>query len=337
MHGYNVAILGAAGLVGQKIMEVMAERDFPVSDLILMATARSAGQTYDFRGRSYTVAEAGEDLFDRVDLAFFAASGAASRDFAPEAVRRGATVIDKSAVFRMDPTVPLVVPEVNPSALDAHHGIIASPNCSTIQLVAVLGPLNKVRPLKRVVVSTYQSVSGTGREAVEELTTQSREVLAGKPARPQVYPHQIAFNILPQIDLFAPDGYTLEELKMINETRKIMDLPDLPITATTARVPTYIGHAESVNLEFSAPMDPAEAGEVLKKAPGVVVVDDPAQNAYPLPVDAAGRDDVFVGRIRADTSVPYGLNLWIVSDNLRKGAATNAVQIAETLIARNLL
>lgn len=332
-----MAVVGVAGLVGQKILEILAERDFPVGGLTLMATARSAGQTQEFRGRPYTIAEARPDLFEGVDLAFFAASGTASEELAPEAARRGAVVIDKSAVFRMKEGVPLVVPEVNPEALDGHRGIIASPNCSTIQMVLVLAPIQRARPIKRVVVSTYQSVSGTGREAVEELKAQTRDVLADRPAAPNVYPHQIAFNILPHIDKFAPDGYTLEEVKMIQETRKILSLPDLPITATTARVPTYVGHAESVNIELAGPLEPDEVRAILRLAPGVAVVDDPAHNQYPLPVEAAGRDDTLVGRVRTDPSVPYGLNLWIVSDNLRKGAATNAVQIAEALIARNRL
>jgi aspartate-semialdehyde dehydrogenase len=324
-------------LVGQKILKILAERDFPVGDLTLMATARSAGQAFEFRGRSRTVEEARPDRFDHVDVAFFAATAAASQELAPEAVKRGAVVIDKSSVFRMTPGVPLVVPEVNPDALDGHQGIIASPNCSTIQFVMVLAPLCRRRAVRRVVVSTYQSVSGTGREAVEELTAQSRAVLDGHPVKGEVYPHQIAFNVLPHIDKFDPEGYTGEETKMIQETRKIMGLPGLAITATTARVPTYVGHAESVNIEFEDDLGPDEARRILNSAAGVVVADDPARNGYPLPVDAAGRDEVFVGRIRKDFSIPHGLNLWIVSDNLRKGAATNAVQIAETLVARGHL
>ncbi len=332
-----MAVVGAAGLVGHKILEVLAERGFPVGGLTLMATARSAGQTAEFQGRKVTIQEAQPELFDRVDLVFFAATGAASQNLAPEAVRRGAVVIDKSATFRMTEGVPLVVPEVNQEALDGHRGIIASPNCSTIQMVLVLAPLHRARPLKRVVVSTYQAVSGTGREAVEELDAQTRDLLAGRPATANVYPHQIAFNILPHIDKFTPDGDTLEEIKMIQETRKIMSLPDLPITATTARVPTRVGHAESVNVELAGPLAPEEARAILSAAPGVTVVDDPSANLYPLPIEAAGRDDTLVGRIRRDQSVPHGLNLWVVSDNLRKGAATNAVQIAETLVARKLL
>ncbi|MHB0885048.1 MAG: aspartate-semialdehyde dehydrogenase [Bacillota bacterium] len=337
MRSFNVAVVGAAGLVGHKILEVLAERRFPVGGLTLLATARSAGQTVDYQGRKVTIQEARPELFDHVDLVFFAATGSASQNLAPEAVRRGAVVIDKSATFRMTEGVPLVVPEVNPEALDGHQGIIASPNCSTIQMVLVLAPLQRVRPIKRVVVSTYQAVSGTGREAVEELDAQTRDLLSGRPAVAGVYPHQIAFNVLPHIDKFTPDGYTLEEIKMIQEPRKIMSLPDLPITATTARVPTRVGHAEAVNIELTGPLAPEEARTILSAAPGVTVVDDPAANLYPLPVQAAGRDETLVGRIRRDPSVPFGLDLWIVSDNLRKGAATNAVQIAETLVARKRL
>lgn len=332
-----MAVVGAAGLVGHKILEILAEREFPVGGLTLMATARSAGQTVEFRGRQVTIQEARPELFEGADVVFFAATGSASLELAPEAVRRGAVVIDKSATFRMTEGVPLVVPEVNPEALDGHRGIIASPNCSTIQMVLVLAPLQRVMPLKRVVVSTYQAVSGTGREAVEELDAQTRDILAGRTAGASVYPHQIAFNVLPHIDKFAPDGYTLEELKMIQETRKIMSLPELPITATTARVPTRVGHAESVNVELTGPLPPEEARAILQRAPGVTVVDDPSANLYPLPIEAAGRDDTLVGRIRRDPSVPHGLDLWIVSDNLRKGAAVNAVQIAEALVARERL
>lgn len=337
MNGLNIAILGAAGAVGQEVLRLLDERKFPVASLKLLATSRSAGTSFEFRGEKLVVEEARPESFDGVDVAFFAASTGASKEFGPEAVRRGAVVVDKSNAFRMDPEVPLAVPEVNPEAIAAHKGIVASPNCSTIQMVLALKPIHDAARLTRVVVSTYQSVSGTGREAMEELRHQSGEVLAGRDARPEVYPYQIAFNLLPHIDAFEPNGYTGEEMKMVRETRKILDLPDLPITATTVRVPVFISHSESILVETEEKLSVEQARAVLSRFPGVVVWDDPAQLHYPTPVQAAGRDEVFVGRIREDLSSPRGLNLWVVSDNLRKGAATNAIQIAEFLVNRGLL
>ncbi|HCW51397.1 MAG TPA: aspartate-semialdehyde dehydrogenase [Clostridiales bacterium] len=332
----NVAVVGAAGAVGRKVVEILEERDFPVGRLLLMATARSAGSTIRFRGRDYTVQPVAPDLFEGVHIAFFAVPSQVSRELAPEAVKRGAVVIDKSNAFRSDPSVPLVVPEVNADALTGHQGIVSSPNCSTIQLVLVLKPLDDLATVKRVVVSTYQAVSGTGREAVEELFTQMEHALAGRPLTPEVYPHPIALNVLPHIDDFDPNGYSREEMKLVNETRKIMDRPDLAVSATTVRVPVEVGHSEAVWIETERRIPPADARAALERAPGVVVEDDPGRGVYPLPVRAAGRDEVFVGRIREDISHERGLALWIVADNLRKGAATNAVQIAEALMERGL-
>ncbi|MFO7172343.1 MAG: aspartate-semialdehyde dehydrogenase [Bacillota bacterium] len=332
----NVAILGASGLVGQTLVRLLEERDFPVGKLRILATARSAGQTVTFRGEELVIEEATPDAFAGVDIAFFAASNEASRDLAPEAVRRGAVVIDKSSYWRMHPEVPLAVPEVNPDAIRQHRGIIASPNCSTIQLVLPLKALHDAAGLRRVVVSTYQAVSGTGKEAVEELRRQAPRVLAGEDPEPRVYPRPIAFNVLPHCDSFQENGYTREEMKLTLETRKILGLPDLPIAATAVRVPVFTGHSEAVLVETEEKLTPAQAREVLARMPGVVVVDDPAAPAYPDPVMAAGRDEVFVGRIREDLSSPTGLWLWVVSDNLRKGAATNAIQIAEFLIREGL-
>lgn len=332
----NVAILGASGVVGQTLLRLLAERQFPLKSLKILATARSAGQTITFQGQELTIEEATPDAFAGVDIAFFAASNDASRDLAPEAVRRGAVVIDKSSYWRMHPDVPLAVPEVNPEAIRRHQGIIASPNCSTIQLVLPLKAIHAAAGLKRVVVSTYQAVSGTGKEAIEELQVQAPRVLAGQPPEPRVYPKQIAFNVLPHCDKFEENGYTKEEMKLTNETRKILGLPDLPLAATAVRVPVFTSHSESVLVETEKKLSPAEAREVLSRMPGVVVVDDPATLAYPDAVSAADRDEVFVGRIREDLSSPNGLWMWVVSDNLRKGAATNAIQIAEFLIREGL-
>ncbi|MCG0238040.1 MAG: aspartate-semialdehyde dehydrogenase [Firmicutes bacterium] len=332
----NVAILGASGLVGQTLLRLLEERNFPVGKLRILATARSAGQTVTFRGQELVIEEATPDAFAGVDIAFFAASNEASRELAPEAVRRGAVVIDKSSYWRMHPEVPLAVPEVNPDAIRQHRGIIASPNCSTIQLVLPLKALHDAAGLRRVVVSTYQAVSGTGKEAVEELRRQAPRVLAGEDPEPQVYPRPIAFNVLPHCDSFQENGYTREEMKLTLETRKILGLPDLPIAATAVRVPVFTGHSEAVLVETEEKLTAAQAREVLARMPGVVVVDDPAALAYPDPLMAAGRDEVFVGRIREDLSSPTGLWLWVVSDNLRKGAATNAIQIAEFLIREGL-
>ncbi len=331
MAGYRVAILGATGLVGREFLKVLAQRKFPVAELRLLASDRSAGSRLSFAGEELPVEAATPDSFRGVEYALFSAGADVSRALAPAAAAAGAVVVDNSAAWRMEPDVPLVVPEVNGADAFTHHGIIANPNCSTIQMVVALYPLHQANPLRRVVVDTYQSVSGTGGPAVDELYTQTRALLAGEPAEPSVYPHQIAFNVLPHIDVFLDNGYTKEEWKMVQETRKIMHVPELPVSATTVRVPVPVGHSEAVHAEFARPMLPAEARAILERAPGVRVVDAPAEAQYPLASYAAGRDEVFVGRIRADASHPNGLALWIVSDNLRKGAALNAVQIAELL------
>jgi len=339
MDGYHVAIVGATGIVGRTMLQVLLEREFPIKKLSLLASSRSAGSAFTQGGKQYTVTEAVPEAFSGVDFAFFSAGGDVSAQLAPEAARRGAVVIDNSNAFRMDTAVPLVVPEVNPDQAKKHQGIIANPNCSTIQMVVVLKPLQEAAGIKRVVVSTYQAVSGAGREAVMELEDQSRAVLDGKIPEKNIIPHrgaskhhQIAFNMVPQIDVFDEDGYSKEEMKMIRETRKIMGLPDLAITATTVRVPVSNGHSESINVELNAPLAPDKARDILRQAPGVIVEDDPRELLYPMPALTAGKDEVFVGRIRVDRSVPYGLNMWVVADNIRKGAATNSVQIAELLI-----
>ncbi|HHX75165.1 MAG TPA: aspartate-semialdehyde dehydrogenase [Firmicutes bacterium] len=345
MKKYNVAIVGATGMVGQTLVQVLQERNFPVGGLKLLASARSVDQEFKVLGQTYRVEEARPEAFDGIDIAFFSAGTDVSLELAPEAARRGAVVVDNSNAFRMDEGVPLVAPEVNPGALADHSGIIANPNCSTIQLVVALQPLQEAAGLKRVVVSSYQAVSGAGKEAVDELEAQSRAILEGRDNFPRkCFPHanakvqqQMAFNLVPQIDVFVENGYSKEEMKIIRETRKIMSLPALRITATTVRVPVFNGHAESVNVEFERPLSAAEAREVIGKAPGIVVIDNPDELEYPMPAPLSVRDEVFVGRIRPDESVPYGINMWVVADNIRKGAATNSIQIAETLIARGQL
>jgi aspartate-semialdehyde dehydrogenase len=333
MAGYRVAILGATGLVGREFLKVLAQRQFPIAELRLLASDRSAGTRVPFRGEELVVQEATPSSLRGIEYGLFSAGTDISRELAPAAAAAGAVVIDNSAAWRMEPDVPLVVPEVNGADAFTHQGIIANPNCSTIQMVVALNPLHLVNPLRRVVVDTYQSVSGTGTAAMDELDEQTRALLAGEAIEPQVYPHQIAFNVLPHIDTFLDNGYTKEEWKMVQETRKIMHVPDLPLSATTVRVPVPIGHSEALHAEFTRPMAPDEARAILGRAPGVCVVDDPAAAQYPLASVAAGRDEVFVGRIRADASHPNGLAMWIVSDNVRKGAALNAVQIAELLIS----
>ena len=328
----RVAIAGATGMVGQEFMRILAQREFPLASLRLLASERSRGRSFDFRGETLPVQVLDDKSFEGIDVALFSAGGSISTAFAPIAVDAGAVVIDNSNAWRMEPEVPLVVPEVNPGEAFKHKGIIANPNCSTIQMVVVLDPLHRKWELKRVVVTTFQSVSGTGKNAVDELKQQIRDIEEGKPATAQVYPHQIAYNCLPHIDIFLDNGYCREEQKMIDETRKIMGLPGLPITATTVRVPVYVGHGESVNCEFKKPVEPDEAREALGQAQGVEVVDDPSKNLYPLAVDCEGQDASFVGRIRKDYSAENALNLWVVSDNLRKGAALNAIQIAELLL-----
>ena len=332
MKKSNIAIVGATGMVGQEFIKVLEQRRFPMTSVQLYASDRSHGRKMKVHGEELEVKETTAKSFDGIDIALFSAGADISRQFSPIAAQAGATVIDNSAAFRMEPDVPLVVPEVNPEDIKMHHGIIANPNCSTIQMVVVLYPLHKVNPIKRITVATYQSVSGTGLAAIEELTTQSRLVLEGQKTKPQVYPYQIAFNVLPEIDVFLQNGYTKEEWKMVEETHKIMHAPDIAVSATCARVPVRIGHSEAVQVEFSHPMSPEEAKRILSKSPGVKLMDDPATRLYPYPLMVAGQDDVFVGRIRKDASHPNGLVLWIVGDNLRKGAALNAVQIAERLV-----
>ena len=328
---YRVAVVGATGMVGQAMREILEERNFPVAELRLLASERSRGRKLVFRGEEIEVQVLDEDSFRGIDLALFSAGASISLRFSPIAAEAGAVAVDNSSAFRTDENVPLVVPEVNPQDAFGHSGIIANPNCSTIQMVVVLKPLHDRSAMRRVIVSTYQSVSGTGKNAVEELEVQTRAMLEGGTPEHQVYPHAVAFNCLPHIDVFLPGGHTKEEMKMVGETRKIMGLPDLPLSATAVRVPVFIGHSESVNVEFEEAILPDEARRILAAAPGVEVVDDPESDLYPLALDAAGKDPCYVGRIRADLSCPLALNLWIVSDNLRKGAALNAVQIAELI------
>ena len=329
---YTVAVVGATGAVGTEMIEVLEERGFPVGSLIPLASSRSAGGTVTFRGDPVPVQVLTKDSFAGVDLALFSAGADISREFAPIAAKAGAIVIDNSAAWRMEPDVPLVVPEVNAHEIAGHKGIIANPNCSTIQMVVALKPLHDRARIRRIVVTTFQAVSGTGKEAMDELMTECQDLLSFKEATPQVYPYQIAFNCLPQIDDFLPSGYTREEMKLLNETRKIMGDRSIQVTATTVRVPVYVGHSESVNIETEQKMSANEARAILSEAPGVLLFDDPAHKVYPMPLDVAGKDEVYVGRVREDESIANGLNLWVVADNLRKGAALNAVQIAECLI-----
>jgi aspartate-semialdehyde dehydrogenase len=331
---YRVAIVGATGLVGQEFIKVLEQRSFPMASIRLLASDRSAGRRLMVNHQEIEVEETGPESFREIDIALFSAGSENSRYFSPIAAQSGAVVIDNSAAFRMVPSVPLVVPEVNLEDIKWHKGIIANPNCSTIQMVVALYPLHKVNPIKRIIVDTYQAVSGTGSAAVDELTTQTRQVLEGQTAAPHVYPHQIAFNLLPEIDVFLDNGYTREEWKMVEETRKIMHAENLAVSATCVRVPVYAGHSEAIHVEFSHPMSPDEAQRILIQAPGVKVLDDPTVSLYPQPWSVAGTDEVFVGRIRNDASHPNGLVMWVVADNLRKGAALNAVQIAEEMMKR---
>ena len=337
MKECNIAIVGATGLVGQEFIKILAQRSFPMESIRLLASDRSAGRKLMVNKQEIEVEETTPDSFEGIDIALFSAGSEISRHFSPLAAQSGAVVVDNSAAWRMEPNVPLVVPEVNPEDIEWHSGIIANPNCSTIQMVVALYPLHKVNPIKRIVVSTYQSVSGTGAAAMEELNVQSKQVLEGQTTIPHVYPHQIAFNVLPEIDVFLDDGYTREEWKMVEETKKIMHASEIAMSATCARVPVYTGHSEAVWVEFSSPMMPDEVERILIGAPGVKILDDNAISLYPHPWMAAGTDEVFVGRIRRDTSHPNGLAMWIVSDNLRKGAALNAVQIAEEIVERDWL
>ena len=335
MKGYKVAIVGATGMVGQEFIKVLEQRNFPMDSIHLLASDRSAGKKLFVSHREIVVEETVPESFKKIDIALFSAGAETSRYFSPIAAQSGAVVIDNSSAFRMDPKVPLVVPEVNPEDIKWHKGIIANPNCSTIQLVVALYPLHRVNPIKRIIAATYQAVSGTGSAAVEELTEQAKQVLEGQTTVPHVYPHQIAFNILPEIDVFLDNDYTKEEWKLVEETRKIMHADDIAISATCVRVPVFIGHSEALHVEFSQPMSPDEARRILAQAPAVKILDDPAISLYPQPWSAAGTDEVFVGRIHRDASHPNGLVMWVVADNLRKGAALNTVQIAEEMIKRD--
>lgn len=330
----TVAVAGATGLVGRHMLQVLEERNYPVKSIKLLASERSAGRTLTFKGETIPVEVLKEDSFKGVDVALFSAGGGTSKKFAPFAAKDGCVVVDNSSAWRMDPTVPLVVPEVNAGEIKKHQGIIANPNCSTIQMVVVLKPLHDVAKIERVIVSTYQAVSGAGIKAIDELMDQIRETLEGKTPTCSIFPHPIAFNCLPQIpqsDAFTSNGYTSEEMKMVNETKKIMGDDSIRVCATTVRVPVKTGHSESVNIDTREKLTAQQAREILSKAPGVIVRDDPAHQVYPLATEAAGRGETFVGRIREDLSTENGLAMWIVSDNLLKGAALNAVQIAEQL------
>jgi len=335
---FKVAVAGATGAVGGAMLDVLERRNFPLSELRLLASSRSVGKKLKFKGQEIAVQELTKDSFAGIDVALFSAGASRSLEFGPAAAAAGAVVVDNSSAYRMDPEIPLVVPEVNPHAIAQYkkRGIIANPNCSTIQMVVALKPIYDQVGIKRLVISTYQAVSGTGAKAIDELRQQVMDYAAGKPLTNKVYPHQIAFNCLPHIDVFLENGYTKEEMKMVNETRKILEDPAIGVTATTVRVPVFYGHSESVNVETNKKITAAEVQALMAKAPGVKLVDDLANNRYPLATDCAGQFDTLVGRIREDESIKNGINLWVVSDNILKGAALNAVQIAEVLIAQYL-
>jgi aspartate-semialdehyde dehydrogenase len=331
----TIAIVGATGAVGAVALELLADRAYPADRIIVMASSRSIGKKLSYLDTELTVIEAVPDAFEGVDVAFISVSAEVSRALAPEAVKRGALVIDDGSAFRMDPAVPLVIPEVNSADLEWHQGIVSIPNCTTTPLAMSLAALGQAAQITRVTVATYQAVSGTGAAAVRELDEQTADILAGRPAIPKEYPHQIAFNVLPQVDDFAEDGYTGEEHKMINETRKILHDPDIAISPTCVRVPVPVTHSEAVQVEFERPISPEEATRLLSEFPGITVVDEPQASVYPMPAQASGKDDVFVGRIRKDASHPNGLALWIACDNLRKGAALNALQIMDEAVRRD--
>ncbi|MGA9477683.1 MAG: aspartate-semialdehyde dehydrogenase [Desulfobacterales bacterium] len=330
----NVVVAGATGAVGNQMIRCLEERNFPVRSIKLLASKRSVGRELRFRGDLFPVEELTDESFAGADVALFSAGGDTSLKFAPLAAEAGCVVVDNSSAWRMDPEVPLVVPEVNPHAIAGYKvkGIIANPNCSTIQMVVALNPIHRAFGIKRIVVSTYQAVSGTGKKAVDELFDQTRAMINFLGYEKKIYPHRIAFNCLPHIDRFLDNGYTKEEMKMVNETRKILEDDRIGVTATTVRVPVFFGHSEAVNVETREKITVDAVRKILEKSPGVEVVDEPAKNRYPLATDAAGQDLTLVGRIRQDESIPNGINLWIVADNIRKGAATNAVQIAEILV-----
>lgn len=335
MQNYNVAIVGASGMVGEQITKIIEERNFPINNITFLGSS-SINQEIIFKGQSYFIKRINEDSFKDIDIAWFCVESNVSKSLAPLAIAAGALVIDNSNAFRMEAKIPLVIPEVNPKDLDWHNGIIANPNCSTTQMLMILKPIHDYFNIKRVVVSTYQSVSGTGKSAIDEMISQSKDYWEGKPIKNSVYPHQIFFNILPHIDGFLDTGYTKEEMKMVHETKKILG-DNIEVTATAVRVPILVSHCESINIETNLPFDLNYLTQILSDSPGVKVLDNISENIYPMPINTAGQDDIFVGRIRRDTTVSNGLNLWTVGDNLRKGAALNAVQIAETLIVRRLL
>ena len=331
--GCNLAIAGVTGAVGQEFLKIIEERDFPFDSLKMLASSRSAGKTIEFKGKQYVVEELTKKSFTRVDIALFSAGASRSREFAPAAVEAGAVVVDNSSAFRMDPEVPLVIPEINPQKIKENKGIIANPNCSTIIGIVPVWPLHKANPVKRMVVSTYQAASGAGQSAMLELEHQASEILAGKKPTTKVFPYQIAFNVFSHDSAMGPNGYNQEEMKMVNETRKIFDYPGIAITCTCIRIPVFRAHCESINLEFTGPITPEQVRDLLGTAPGVCVLDDREHNRFPMPIDATGKDDVLVGRIRQDESIAEnrGINMWVAGDQLRKGAALNAVQIAEKL------
>ena len=330
---FNIAVAGATGAVGNQMTSCLEERNFPVKSIKFLASSRSVGRKLSFKDNEIAVEELKETSFKGVDIALFSAGGGTSERFAPFAANDGCIVVDNSSAWRMDPEVPLVVPEVNPHAVAQfrNKGIIANPNCSTIQMVVALNPLHKTYGIRRIVVSTYQAVSGTGKKAIDELDFQTRAILNFKSIEKKVYPHTIAFNCLPHIDTFLENGYTKEEMKMVNETRKILEDHTIRVTATTVRVPVFYGHSESINIETKKKATAQEVRDLLERTTGVKVVDDPKRNIYPLAIDATGQDLTLVGRIREDESIENGINMWVVADNIRKGAATNAVQIAEIL------
>ncbi|EKQ68771.1 aspartate-semialdehyde dehydrogenase [Leptolyngbyaceae cyanobacterium JSC-12] len=336
-ESYRVAILGATGAVGAELLELLEKRQFPVSELRLLASARSAGQSLSFKGDRITVQAVSDRSFDDIDIVLASAGASTSRTWAAKAVAAGAVVIDNSSAFRMDRNVPLVVPEVNPKAAATHQGIIANPNCTTILMTVVIYPLHQVQPIKRIVAATYQSASGAGARAMEEVKLQAQAILQGETPQAEIFPYPLAFNLFPHNSTLNEQGYCEEEMKMVNETRKILGEPNLRVTATCVRVPVLRAHSEALNLEFAQPFSVSQAKAILSQAPGVKLVEDWAANYFPMPIDASGQDQVLVGRIRQDLSHSCGLELWLCGDQIRKGAALNAIQIAELLIQKNLL
>jgi len=327
----NVAVMGATGAVGASFLQILEERKFPVKNLRLLASERSKGKKLKFDGKLYPVEVLTHDSFKDIDIVLASAGASRSLEFLPSAVKAGAVCVDNSSAFRMDEGVPLVVPEVNPEKIKENKGIIANPNCSTIQMVVALWPIHKAAKIKRIVVTTFQSVSGAGQKKIIELWEQSKVFLAKKKVTPVEFPHPIAFNLIPQIDVFLDNAYTKEEVKMVNETRKIMGDPSIQVNATCVRVPVFYAHSESINIETEKPISPDEIRKLLSKQEGVTVVDDPENKSYPMPIFAEGKDEIFVGRIRKDESIKNGISMWVVSDNIRKGAALNAIQIAEKI------